>query len=49
MKLDSINISEIVEKTKAQLKENTTLTPSFKMSLELLLMLAERLGLHSKN
>ncbi|MCP3699739.1 MAG: IS66 family transposase, partial [Aliivibrio sp.] len=53
MKLDSINISEIVEKTKAQLKEDTTLTPSIKMSLELLLMvvimLAERLGLHSKN
>jgi transposase len=53
MKLDSINISEIVEKTKAQLKEDTSITPALKMSLELILMvvvmLAERLGLHSKN
>ena len=53
MKLDSINIAEIVEQTKKQLKEDTTLTPSLKMSLELILMvvimLAERLGLHSKN
>ena len=53
MKLDSINISEIVEKTKTQLKEDTTITPSLKVSLELILMvvvmLVERLGLHSKN
>lgn len=53
MKLDSINISEIVEKTKTQLKEDTTIAPSLKISLELILMvvvmLAERLGLHSKN
>lgn len=53
MKLDSINISEIVEKTKTQLKEDTSITPALKMSLELILivvvMLAERLGLHSKN
>ena len=53
MKLDSINISEIAEKTKTQLKEDTSITPSLKRSLELILMvvvmLAERLGLHSKN
>ncbi len=53
MKLDSINISEIVEKTKTQLKEDTSITPSLKRSLELILMvvvmLAERLGLHCKN
>jgi transposase len=53
MKLDNINISELVEKTKAQLKEDTTLAPSLKISLELILMviimLTERLGLHSKN
>ena len=53
MKLDNINISELVEKTKAQLKEDTTLAPSLKISLELILMvvvmLVERLGLHSKN
>ena len=33
---------------KAQLKEDTTLAPFLKMSLELMLMMAERLGLHSK-
>lgn len=53
MKLDNINISELVEKTKAQLKEDNTLAPSLKISLELILivilMLTERLGLHSKN
>jgi transposase len=49
MKLDSINISEIVEKTKTQLKDYITITPSLKMSLEPILMVAERLGLHSKN
>ena len=53
MKLDNINISELVECTKIQLKEDTTLAPSLKISLELILvvilMLTERLGLHSKN
>ena len=53
MKLDSINISEIVEKTKTQLKEDTSITPALKISLELILivvvMLTERLGLNSKN
>jgi len=53
MKLDSINISEIVEKTKTQLKEDTSITPALKISLELILivvvMLAQRLGLNSKN
>lgn len=53
MKLDNINISEIVEKTKIQLKEDTSITPALKISLELILMvvimLVERLGLHSKN
>ena len=53
MTLDSINISEIVDKTKAQLKEDTSIAPSLKISLELILMvvamLVERLGLHSKN
>jgi hypothetical protein len=28
MALDSINISEIVDKTKAQLKEDTSISPS---------------------
>ena len=53
MKLDNINISEIVEKTKTQLKEDTNITPALKISLEFILMvvvlLAERLGLRSKN
>ena len=53
MKLDNLNISELVESTKTQLKEDISITPSLKMLLELILMvvvmLAERLGLHSKN
>ncbi|MCP4326365.1 MAG: hypothetical protein GY787_31920 [Alteromonadales bacterium] len=53
MILDSINISEIVEKTKTQLKGDTSITPSLKGSVEFILMavvmLAEHLGLHSNN
>jgi transposase len=53
MNLNSINITEIVEQTKAQLQEDKTLTPALKMSIELLLvvvvMLASKLGLNSKN
>lgn len=53
MKLDGLNISELVESTKTQLKEDTTLSPSLRVSLELILMviimLTERLGLNSKN
>ena len=53
MNLNSINITEIVEQTKAQLKEDKTLTPALKMSIELILvvvvMLASKLGLNSKN
>ena len=53
MNLNSINITEIVEQTKAQLQEDKTLTPALKMSIELILvivvMLASKLGLNSKN
>jgi len=53
MNLNSINITEIVEQTKAQLQEDKTLTPALKMSIELILvvvvMLASKLGLNSNN
>lgn len=53
MNLNSINITEMVEQTKAQLQEDRTLTPALKMSIELILvivvMLAGKLGLNSKN
>ena len=53
MNLNNINITEIVEQTKAQLQEDITLTPALKMSIELILvivvMLAGKLGLNSKN
>ena len=53
MNLNSINITEIVEQTKAQLQANKTLTPALKMSIELILvvvvMLASKLGLNSNN
>lgn len=53
MNLNSINITELVEHTKAQLQEDKTLTPALKMSIELILvvvvMLASKLGLNSKN
>ncbi|MFT5716086.1 MAG: transposase [Oleiphilaceae bacterium] len=51
MHLNSINITEIVEQTKAQLREDNTLTPALKMSIELVIviMLANKLGLNSKN
>ncbi len=53
MNLNSINISEIVEQTKAQLQEYKTLTPALKMSIELVLvvvvMLANKLGLNCNN
>lgn len=53
MNLNSINITEIVEQTKAQLQTDKTLTPALKMSIELILvvvvMLADKLGLNSKN
>lgn len=53
MNLNSINITEIVEQTKAQLQEDKTLTPALKMSIELILvvvvMLANKLGLNSQN
>ena len=53
MNLNSINITEIVEQTKAQLQEDKTLTPALKVSIELILvivvMLASKLGLNSKN
>jgi len=53
MNLNSINITEIVEQTKAQLQADKTLTPALKMSIELILvvvvMLAGKLGLNSKN
>ncbi len=51
MNLNSINITEIVEKTKAQLQEDKTLTPALKLSNEIILvivvMLASKLGLNS--
>lgn len=53
MNLNSINITEIVEQTKAQLQEDKTLTPALKVSIELILivvvMLASKLGLNSNN
>jgi len=53
MNLSTINIHEVVEKTKAQLQEDKTITPALKMSIELILMvvvlLANKLGLNSQN
>lgn len=53
MNLNSINITEIVEQTKAQLQDDKTLAPALKMSVELILvvvvMLASKLGLNSNN
>ena len=53
MNLNSINIHEVVESTKAQLQEDKALTPALKMSIELILMvvvlLANKLGLNSQN
>ncbi|OUR60644.1 hypothetical protein A9Q74_12505 [Colwellia sp. 39_35_sub15_T18] len=50
MNLNSINITEIVEQTKAQLQEDKSLTPTLKISIELILvvvvMLASKLGLN---
>lgn len=51
MNLNNINITEIVEQTKTQLQDDKTLTPTLKMSIELILvvvvMLASKLGLNS--
>lgn len=53
LNLNSINISEIVEKTKTQLQKDKTLMTALKMSIELILgvvvMLACKLELNSQN
>jgi len=53
MNLNNINITEVVEQTKAQLQVDKTITPALKMSIELILMvvvmLANKLGLNSQN
>lgn len=53
MNLSGINITEVVEKTKAQLQSDADASPALKASIELILMvvvlLAQRLGLNSQN
>lgn len=52
MILNSINIHEVVEKTKAQLQADQALIPALKVSIELILrvvvLLANKLGLKSQ-
>lgn len=53
MTINGINITELVEQTKQQLEQDKTLSPALKISIELILvvvvMLASKLGLNSKN
>ncbi|MFT6194104.1 MAG: transposase [Cognaticolwellia sp.] len=53
MNLNGLNITEIVEKIKTQLQEDKTLTPTLKISIELIFvivgMLVDKLGLNSQN
>lgn len=53
MHLKDINIQDVVEQTRKQLIADKTITPSLKMSIELILMivtlLAQKFGLNSKN
>lgn len=53
MNLKDINVNEVVEQVRAQLKEDKQATPAFRASIELILMvvvmLAERFGLNSQN
>jgi len=53
MNLKDVNISEVVEQVRAQLKEDHHVTPALRASIELILMvvvmLAERFGLNSQN
>jgi len=53
MNLSGINITEVVEQTKAQLQNDADASPALKASIELILMvvvlLAQRLGLNSQN
>jgi transposase len=53
MKLSGIDITEVVERTKAQLQSGKHLLPALKVSIELILMvvvlLTQRLGLNSNN
>ena len=53
MKLDSINIDEVIENTKKILDEDPDVSPALKSSIQLLLLLVSllisRLGLNSNN
>lgn len=53
MNLSSINIREVVGQTKQQLEQDKTITPVLKASIDLILMvvlmLADKFGLHSQN
>ncbi|MBB1489724.1 DUF6444 domain-containing protein, partial [Oceanospirillum sediminis] len=53
MNLKDINVTEVVEQVRAQLKEDKQVTPALRASIELILMvvvmLAERFGLNSQN
>jgi transposase len=53
MNLSGIDITEVVERTKAQLQSDEDASPALKASIELILMvvvlLAQRLGLNSNN
>jgi transposase len=53
MNLSGINITEVVERTKAQLQNDADASPALKASIELILLvvalLAQRLGLNSQN
>ena len=53
MTLNSINITELVEQVKAQLKDDKNISPSLRMAVEMILlvvvMLSEKIGLNSKN
>lgn len=51
MNLKDVNVTEVVEQVRAQLKEDKQVTPALKTSIELILMvvvmLAERFELNS--
>jgi transposase len=53
MNLSGINITEVVERTKAQLQNDADATPALEASIELILvvvvLLAQRLGLNRQN
>lgn len=53
MKIDDIDIDQVVESTKALLKEDKSISPALRVSIDLILLvvslLVNRLGLNSKN